>query len=57
MSTERETVISYVHNDDFLIFVGALDDCADLVIKTNGMSIYYIQFLFAIKDKTLFVLF
>ena len=42
---DRETVISYVHDNDFLIFIAVTDYNADITIKTNPFHITYDQLL------------
>ena len=44
-ANNRETVISYVHDNDFLIFIAVTDYNADITIKTNPFHITYDQLL------------
>ena len=43
--TERETVISYVHDNDFLIFIAVTDYNADITINPNPCYMTYDQLL------------
>lgn len=42
---ERETVINYVHDKDFFIFIGATEDMADIIINPNPCYMTYDQLL------------